>query len=69
MRNRWTYGYGLVTLTRRPTDLPGIHCYGSGTTKKEAVRAWVADWHEAQAMHARITAMDARQYEPERLAA
>lgn len=67
--NRWTYGYGFVTLTRRPNDLPGIHVYGTGRTRKEAAQAWVSNWREAQAFRRRIDAAEAIHNIDERLAA
>jgi hypothetical protein len=46
--NRWSFGFGFWTLTRAPSDLPGYHCYGTGETKKEAVRAWLDDVERAR---------------------
>lgn len=51
---RWTHRYGLWTLTHRPPDLPGIHCYGTGRTRKEAAQAWVSNWREKQGFCQRI---------------
>lgn len=67
--NRWTHGYGLVTLIRCPNDLPGIHVYGTGRTKKAAARAWVSNWRAKQAFIRRVDAADAIHTFDERIAA
>lgn len=52
--NRWVKSGNWWTLIRTMPDAPNIHCYGSGFSKKEAARMWVADWWRKQAIMANV---------------